>query len=86
VPNPGRPGRERVSVNPVNEMLVIYNRRSFRTTFVMALFLVLLAGANVAAFGVARVRQRIGELVVRRALGASSWRLTARWPHRDVRD
>jgi predicted permease len=64
-----------VSMYQVAPSLTVYTKSSFTTAFVAAAVLVMIAVVNVSSLALARGRQRRVELALRRALGASRWRL-----------
>jgi predicted permease len=67
-----------VSVRALDSLLGLYYHRDFRDSFVLASLLVLLAVVNVATLGIARTRQRIREMALHQALGATRWHLLHR--------
>jgi predicted permease len=78
--NPSSPD---VSLSQVSNSLTLYTGGSFRTAFVAAGVLVLIAVVNVSSLALARGRQRRSELALRQALGASRRQL-ARLALREV--
>ena len=65
-----------VTTTSVDQLKSLVGTANYRTVFVAALVLVVLALANVVALAIGRSRNRRRDSVVRRALGASRWRLT----------
>ena len=65
-----------ITLRPIGEILTLFTWRDFRTVFLIAAALVILACVNLAGLTMARGEDRMRQFALQQALGASGWHLT----------
>jgi predicted permease len=65
----------KITLRPLSDVLVLYQRQNLRTIFIASAALIFLACVNVAGLTIARGRDRQRHVALRTALGATRWDL-----------